>query len=482
MPEPGPELLRLVRVAYGTLLLGTLLYTCPHARRFFVSDRWRGYARSSREVDLVQNPVALVVVQAVWAGVAVLLIVGWCAPGVAFANVLLCRYFFVRMRWKGILRGMGAPGFMTWWLGLVVFGLEFTAHHAPQLQATVLFVAQVDFALLYLSSGVYKFRAGYLHGEGMELGMVNPQWGYWWRSLRRLRPSHPVFTVSNQAGWSLEVLGAILMLLPWTRFWGGLLLVISFAYVGAFIRLGLLAEMVMLTGLLYFDAASAGHAALAPVGALLPASTAPAATLPPAWGAALEAGLWTYLVLLPPAYAGLHYNFYGRRALPGIWQAALERYTNFFGMLIWRVFSADLVNFFIRVRELTDDRAVEITRFGWRTGGLRFSHVGESITLTCLFTTLKYYPGDRRRFTDRLLCYARTLPVRRGGRVRFEYVQVVKGPDRFEFRPIAEFDVDLSRGTVTERTLDASFSPRAAARHSPVHEGVRPGSYVPSGS
>ena len=80
MPEPGPELLRLVRVAYGTLLLGTLLYTCPHARRFFVSDRWRGYARSSREVDLVQNPVALVVVQVVWMGVAVLLIVGWCAP------------------------------------------------------------------------------------------------------------------------------------------------------------------------------------------------------------------------------------------------------------------------------------------------------------------------------------------------------------------------------------------------------------------
>lgn len=151
-------------------------------------------------------------------------------------------------------------------------------------------------------------------------------------------------------------------------------------------------------------------------------------------------------------------------------------------MLIWRVFSADLVEFFIRVRELTGDRAVEITRFGWRTGGLRFSHVGESITLTCLFTTLKYYPGDRRRFTDRLLCYARTLPVRRGGRVRFEYVRIVKGAERFEFRPIAEFDVDLSRGTVTERTLDASFSPRAAARHSPVHEGVRPGSYVPLGS
>ncbi len=41
------------------LMMATLLQALPEARRFFLSERWGGYARSSRDVDAVQNPVVV---------------------------------------------------------------------------------------------------------------------------------------------------------------------------------------------------------------------------------------------------------------------------------------------------------------------------------------------------------------------------------------------------------------------------------------
>ena len=57
----------------------------------------------------------------------------------------------------------------------------------------------------------------------------------------------------------------------------------------------------------------------------------------------ISAALWTYLALLPFAHAGLYYNFYARRRLAAPLQWILDRYTNLFGLIIWRVFSVDVV-------------------------------------------------------------------------------------------------------------------------------------------
>src|SRR5207253_7938685 len=121
---------------------------------------------------------------------------------------------------------------------------------------------------------------------------------------------------------------------------------------------------------------------------------------------------------------GIYYNFFVRRSLPQPFQRLLEVYTNFFGIIMWRVFTADLINFFPRIYRQPrggGERAL-ISRYGWRAGSLRYSHVGESITLTCLFTTLKYYPSQDRLFTDRLLRYARTVPCPVDSVLVFEYV------------------------------------------------------------
>lgn len=469
------------RTVYGILLLGHLVLLLPHSRRFFMSERWKGYAQSSWDVDAIQNPFAHPFVMVVWFGCAILLTFGRWTVAAALINLLLCRYFFVHMRWKGVLRGMGAPGFMTYWLSAAVFLVEYTLHYAPAVRPLALLVLQVDFALIMLSAGVYKCTAGFPRNHGMELGLVNPEWGYWWRYYRKQSPNHIVIKTLNQLAWSTEVVAAVLMLIPPTRFIGAMLIIVSFFFIGTHIRLALLCQMVMLCGVLFFHPGSAGDYL---IGMLFSASTPVVNSASPATALinqALVVMLWAYLFLLPLAYVGIYYNFFARKRFPQPLQRALEIYTNFFGIIMWRVFTIDLINFFPNIyhQPRAGGERTLVTHYGWREGSVRYSHVGESITLTCLFTTLKYYPSNNKIFVERLLRYARTVPAPDDSVLVFEYVSINKTDTQFEFMIVAEYLVDVTAGTVTERILNAQVNVHAAHAASPLHEGARPGSYAP---
>jgi hypothetical protein len=476
LPDLGVATQALIRVAYGVLMTATLLQALPEARRFFLSERWGGYAKSQPDIDLIQNPFVVPLLLVVWLAAAGSLVIGWWTPWPAIVNLVLCRYFFIQMRWKGILRGMGAPGFMAYWLGAVVCVFEMARRWAPSVFPLALLVAQVDFAFIMLSAGVYKFTTGYRHNHGMELGLCNPMWGYWWRWYVKRSPGSPVFWTMNQLAWSTEVVAAILMLVPATREIGALLLILSFIFIATQIRLGFLTEMVIVSALIFMSPSQTiGGWLEAALGGAAPVRAIPIGPVT----LVLEIAIWTYLILLPLAHAGLYYNFYARRSLPGSLQRVLERYTNFFGIIIWRVFSVDLVNFFIRMSRIRGEERIPISRLGaWP----RFNHVGEMICLTSLFTALKYYPSNDRVFHERLLRYARTLPHEPGERLVFEYVSVVKQVERFDWVTVGEFEVDQQSQQVTERWFDPSISPRAAHEASPIHEGAVPGSYRPVAS
>jgi hypothetical protein len=479
LPRLTSDTQEFIRAAYGLLLLAQLLLALPHARRFFTSERWGGYARSSPAVDAIQNPRVLPVVLAVWITCSASLISGVWAVWAAALNVVLCHYFFVWMRWRGLLRGMGAPGFMTYWLGVAVFLLELTTHYAPASHNVALFVLQVDFGVLFLSAGVYKLLAGYRRNYGVDLGLANPEWGYWWRFWTRLSPRHHVIKALNQLGWASEILAAILMLLPPTRFLGAALLIITFTLVRTQIRLGVLSEAVILVGVLYFYPGSPGARAVDDAFGWIHSSTAPGGEV--AWlSTPLNVFLVAYVALLPFAYAGLYFNLLRRRALPQGAQRVLDFYTNAFGIILWRVFSSDVVNFFVLIDRLRADGGRErISRYGWRNG-LRYAHVAESITVTSLFTSLKYFPSNNALFRERLLRYARTLPCERGEKTVFQYVSVEQGEHRFEHVPAAEFVVDVDAGTIEERTLRSDIRLRGGHELSPVHEAERPGTYAPA--
>jgi hypothetical protein len=480
-PQLSAEAQVFLRTAYGILLLGHLILLLPHSRRFFMSERWKGYAQSSWDVDVIQNPAAHPVVMVIWFGCAVSLIFGYQPVVAALINLLLCRYFFVHMRWKGVLRGMGAPGYMTYWLAAAVFLLEYTTHYAPAVRPLALLVLQVDFALIILSAGVYKCTAGFPRNHGMELGLVNPEWGYWWRFYKDLSPSHFLIKALNHLAWTTEVVAAVMMLIPPTRFIGGLLIIISFFFIATHIRLALLCHMVMLCGVLFFFPDSYGDHFVRLLVAAPPVAAHTAGPTLNVLNQALALGFWAYLFLLPFAYIGIYYNFFARKRFPRPWQRLLEVYTNFFGIIMWRVFTIDLINFFPNIyhQARAGGARTLISRYGWRAGSIRFSHVGESITLTCLFTTLKYYPSNHDLFTQRLLRYARTVPQPADTILVFEYIGIQKTKTEFRFLTVAEYEVDTAAGKVTEQMLNDQVSVYAAHEASPLHEAARPGSYAP---
>lgn len=477
LPEISDGVVAFIRVVYGALLLGTIIGTLPSARRFFLSERWGGYARSSPGVDAVHNPLVMPIVLALWLLCAALLMAGQWVIAVAALNLVLARYFCIWMRWRGVLRGMGAPGFMTYWLAVAVFLLEATTRYAPSVRPLALFALQIDLGFIFLAAAIYKLRSGYRHNEGMELGLANPQWGYWWKSYRRVSPGHPLFRVLNQLAWLTELAAAIGMLVPPLRFAGGVVLILTFAFIATQIRLALLCEMVMLAGVLFFGPTSIGGQLIDGFVAVPATSASP---FPPEVVAVVTGLLIAYVVLLPFAYLGLVYNLYLRRKLPGALQGVVERYTNTFGIILWRVFSADLVNFTILIHSQpkSDGARTLLSDYRSRLFG-RFSHVCEMIAITSIFTTLKYYPSNSALFVERLIRYARTIPVPADDVLVFEYVSIRKNAEEFEYAPTAEFTVDARRGDVVERVIDEASPLRTGTAHSPIHEGARPGSYAP---
>lgn len=483
-PSIAESTVSVIRVLYGVLLTLTLLGALPHAKRYFISEKWGGYGQSHWSVTAIQNPLVFPCVFGLWLLAALALMVGsWVVPA-AFVNLIACWYFFVQMRWRGILRGMGAPGFLTFWLGAAVFVLEYTYRYAPHLSSLALFVLQIDFALIFLSAGIYKFSSGYRSNAGMELGLVNPQWGYWLKLWRCFPPNHWTFWTLNQLAWTTEIVGALLMLIPQTRLLGGMLILCSFIFIASQIRLGFLCEMVIVACLLFVDPDSVGadwlsFMSLSSVGQ---ATLVLPVVLLEFLNQILVIGLWMYLLLLPIVRVGLAYNFYCRKRLPSFLQSALDKYTNVFGIIIWRVFSVDITNFFINVYEKQVAGGEErlVSRWGEVTVP-RYNQVAESIAVTSIFTTLKYYASNRQLFIERLLRYARTLPYQSGSLLRFEYVSIVKQRSHFQFIPIVNYQVDLGKNQVTESVLSSVVSVKEPANASPVHEGAQPGSYKPEG-
>jgi peptidoglycan biosynthesis protein MviN/MurJ (putative lipid II flippase) len=133
-----------------------------------------------------------------WMGACIALAAGWSPTIAAAINLACCYYFFIAMRWRGVLRGLGAPGFMATWLAAAVLLIELTRRHIPELQALAIFVLQIDFALIMLAGRRLQAPGRLSSWRRMELGMVNPQWGYWGRTWAQVSPTHPCFASSTR--------------------------------------------------------------------------------------------------------------------------------------------------------------------------------------------------------------------------------------------------------------------------------------------
>ena len=473
---------QLIRVGFALCTLGMLLLSLPNAQRFFGTAARRGYADDSPLLSRLLSPLGRVLVLASWIAAACWLLVDSHTVIAAAVCLAWSRLFFVGLRWKSLSRGMGAPGFMLSWLAALVFALEYTRFYDPNdlLRPLVILAFKVDFAVIMLCAGQYKMFAGYPQNNGMERGMVNPWWGTLGSAYRRLSPDSLVFRFFNHCAYLGELVAGTLMLIPFTAEAGGLFMAASFVFIFVHIRLGFLTQTVIASCLLF--CAPGGW-----VDSLLPsvASSTEAAFYPGVElvNQVVAAVCIAYMAALPLAKAGQYYNFYAKKRMPEPLQQMCDRWCNFWGIIIWRVFTIDNTNFYINVSfedSKTGQRRLYSRPQGYDfASGLRYIHVCEFVCLVSVFTTLKYYSADSPLFMKRLDRYARSLPYLEGDRVVFEWVDIHKGDGCFEDIVSREFlwNPDDSSICVTDLRNGASESDKL--RFSELVTGSEVGSYAP---
>lgn len=475
-PELSPYVQDWIRIVYGGLLLAQQICLIPLARLYFTSENDAGYMDPSKRWPWAQKPAAVFIWFSLWTFSAAALVTGRYVLLAAAFNLVFSYLYFIRTRWTSILRGMGAPGYMTFWLAALVFFLEL-AHYAGPLeksvQSAVVLCFQIDFAVMMLDSGLIKILFGYARNEGMDYGLVNPYWSYGWKNYKEKPPSKPVFKILNHLAYLSEIAGGLALFYPPTRLLGILLIAGGFLFVATQIRLGMLAEMVMLATLIFVPSGSSSFPAE-------PLSWA----LPPWLGFAFIAFFWTYAILLPFVKIGLYYNYFSRKKFHAPLQRFLETYTNVFGIILWRVFTADLTNFYVRIyrvhRETREKKEYScLGKLGRETKN-RYQWVGEFICLTSIFTTLKYFPRSPERFEQKLLRYAKTVDPTGQDLILFEYISIQKTETNYAHVPVRHFWVDVQDGTVRQEVLEPSVLIHQPHPGSRLHPSLNPGTYVPA--
>ncbi len=467
------------REAYALCLVLQLAITAIGARRFFSSERYGGFVAAGRLRDAFYRPSIVYGFCALWLLSAMALLMGRYVLIAAAANVIICRFLLIGPRWNSLSRGFGAVGQITAWTGVTIFLLELTRaiDHAGFVRAAVVIVARVDFALIMVVAGIYKLTAGYTRNDGFESALVNPWWCYWSKYLAKLSPRSLVFAWMNHAAYFVEILGGLLMLTPFYEY-GALAIAIAFAQLGLTLRLTLLPWMVVATFFLFAAPGKFVDGLLyrAPTSAFHTPDSTPFLWIP------LFVTILAYGIAIVVVRLGLYYNFFVQRRLPEALQSAVDFLSNHLVITIWRVFTANVINFYLDILiEAADGSRRPFERIGlrsWRQG-LRFAHAGEFVALCTTFTTLKYFADKPELFEERLVRYARSVPADKMERVVFLYVSITKG-ETFCFNRVTEFVADPRTGTVEERRLDPTFDPRAASPNSPIVRSAAPGSYAPA--
>lgn len=474
---------QLIRIGFAVCTLGMLGLSLPSAHRFFGTARRRGYADDGPLLTPLLSPLGRVFVLSSWIAAACWLLVDHHTVLAAAVCLLWSRFFFISMRWKSLSRGMGAPGFMLYWLAGLNFMLEYTRFYDPSgwLRPLAILGFKVDFAVIMLCAGQYKMFAGYPQNNGMERGMVNPWWGKLGSYYRRRSPNSAIFWFFNHCAYLGEIVAGVLMLYPATAEAGALFMAASFVFIFVHIRLGFLTQTVITSCLLFCAPGGVVDRWLPHPTLLGQAHSYPGMTVV---NLLLAGVILAYVVLLPLAKAGQYYNFYAHKRLPGPLQASCDRWCNFWGIIIWRVFTIDNTNFYVNV--YFEDKRSGARRLyskpqGWDLdSGLRYIHVCEFVSFVSVFTTLKYYPANSQLFQARLWRYANTLPCPEGSRLVFEWVDIQKSDGRFQDVISREFHLDPASRELTVVDLRDGSTATDKLRFAELVEGVVAGSYAPA--
>ena len=429
------------------------------------------------------NKKILTIIYGIWLSSSLLIIfnVGGVIP--IFLLYLICRHYFVNGRWRSLFRGGGAPGLMSHFIlfYLFLYELSFIIDKTFYLSSYVTMIIRVDFALIMLCAGIYKALSGYFNNNGMEYGMVNPAWSYHYNYFKRISVNNKFWHLQNLTGSIGEIFIGITLLIPSLNWLGALTCILSFLYLMPLLRLGRLAFIMTIIPFLFLNDLGLNEL--------------------PEYNYVLNDNLNTIIIkffpifaysfcsLLPIIKIMQYYNLFLNQRFPKYLQLILDKIAKWYPIIIWRVFTLDVINFFIRISQVDKTTNKEysiidesnIYNYGnWDNIKLklRFLQVTESIAIVTIFNFLKYFPLKKDIFNERLLKYTSTLPMNFERNYRFTYVSINKVNGVFIFSPTGCFDVDMIKGEIAVKTFNSNNEVINKSTNSPLRESIGFGSYV----
>lgn len=392
--------------------------------------------------------------------------------------VCIFRYFFINTRWSSLLRGGGAPGYMSYYTLLIIMLCEISFILPSSNQEWAGYLIKIDFGVIILCSGLYKSLTGYLNCDGMEYGLANPLWSYFFSYFAKVNPKNIFFKIQNITACVLQIIaGLCICFSPINHllgYLGGTLVFLSFIYLLPLIRLGRLSAIMMSIGILFLPDINFSFLEINKnviqisdyidekfLNGLF--KTLFLIYLP----LLIIIKITQYLNLFKNIYWPLNINFF------------FSKIANFFPIIIWRVFTPDVTNFYIMIRlrdkinnstkTLVENSTYEYSGFHSFWTKFRYLHVMESIVLTTLFNSLRYFHNNPKLFNERLLRYSKTLPNHLDKIITYNYILIEKASTNFNYTHLKSFIVDTKKDTINTMEVGQSELISKSSTYSPVH-------------
>lgn len=427
------------RIAVAVVIAAQVLAYALRSRRFFTAERYGGYVDDASGPTWLYRPVGAAFFLTAWFLAAIVLaVIGGPLPALACA--IAARYAFVRMRGRSLAGGMGAIGRMAHWLAWAVAALE-TASWLDASGATrglVALVFRIDLGLILLSAGTYKLLHGYAHNRGVQYALANPWFARFPSIGRRIAPRGGVAYALNLASAIGETVIGLGLLIPPAAPFAAFALAGAFVVLAIVMRLGLLAESVVVAALLFVAPGSWLDRRLAFLGpgVVTPLHLTPAVLSP------LAVALIALGALLPLLYAAMAYGFYTRHALPRPLQGAVDRCVRTLHLTLWRVVTIDYITCWVRIERV--DAGV---RHPVPSG----VDAADVAALLGVFNSLRFFDTEDE-FQRRLRRYARAIQGGTNASVEFTYAHFDLDSPTWRERVTNRFTV-AADGSIREERL-----------------------------
>lgn len=329
----------------------------------------------------------------------------------ATLNTALLYYITIFKRHTGNLRGLGAPGNFLFMLNLSNLAFALGSIYGKQ---TVVFIANliiIELGFIFIVSGVYKLNSGYLQNRGIEVGLYNPMWNYFAKLWMRFKRNSVMHRSFNLIGIWGEIIAGILMVSVKWNFVGAGIILFMFLGIGFLVRLGTIVPSLLV--LVFSNKISIYYT-----------STKPDNDNP---FNILSSFVMLILLFNFVAYLFMNYNFYSRKSfrIRSI-QLLIDKYIKFSGIVLWRVFTADITSIYVEI----SNKHGTLTKWKGRTLK-RWNCVLESISLVSVITTLKYTFG-KEEFLSRLENYLKTLVNNEPITIIIYFINTESGYPKFE--------------------------------------------------